>query len=122
MARTVLACIALGAIYGYVRVGEGSFFGFIIAYFVGALAGKVIHKIAGYKLGKKVVASIVAGLLIGMIITPLCGELYSAVATLADAPKDSTGLVTGILYMIGPAVVFVFGVLSPILYGYSRRS
>lgn len=122
MARTVLACIALGSIYGFVRLGGMSFYGFIISYFVGALVGKLIHKIAGYKLGKKVVASIVAGLVIGMVLSPISGELLSAIAVLAAAPKDPASQVTGILWLIGPAIVFTFGVLSPILYGYSRRS
>ncbi len=123
IARTVLACIALGSIYGFVLPGGGlSFFNFIIPYFAGALLGKVVHKIAGYKLGKKVVASIVAGLLIGMILSPISTALYCEIYTMFTAPNYAVGEMTGIVYTIGPAAIFVFGVLSPIIYGYSRRS
>lgn len=130
MARTVLACIALGSIYGFVLPGGMGILGFVITYFVGALCGKVVHKIAGYKLGKKVVVSIVAGLLIGMILSPISAILFSEISVLFAGPKvdasEVTGEVTGeistILFTIGPAAIFIFGVLSPILYGYSRRS
>ena len=123
MIRTVLSCIALGSIYGFVLPGGGpSFFNFLIPYFVGALSGKVVHKIAGYKLGKKVIASIVSGLLIGIILSPISRNLYYEIYILVTAPKYAVGEMTSIVCTIGPAAIFVFGVLSPIIYGYSRRS
>lgn len=121
MIRTVLSCIALGSIYGFVLPSEGlSFFGFIIPYFVGALCGKIIHKIAGYKLGAKVIASITAGLLIGMTLSPISSSVYIEIVALTSAPKEAAREMTGLIYTIGPAIIFVFGVLSPILYGYRR--
>jgi hypothetical protein len=121
--RTVLVCVALGSLYGFVLPGGGpSFFNFVIPYFVGALSGKLVHKIAGYKLGKKVVTSIVSGLLVGMILSPISSNLYYEIYTLVTAPNYAIDEMTGIVCTIGPAAIFVFGVLSPIIYGYSRRS
>lgn len=121
--RTVLVCVALGSLYGFVLPGGGpSFFNFVIPYFVGAVSGKLVHKIAGYKLGKKVVTSIVSGLLVGMILSPISSNLYYEIYTLVTAPNYAIDEMTGIVCTIGPAAIFVFGVLSPIIYGYSRRS
>ncbi len=81
-----------------------------------------MHKIAGYKLGKKVVASIVSGLLIGIILSPISSVIYCEIYTMVTAPSYAIGEMTGIVCTITPAAIFVFGVLSPIIYGYSRRS
>ena len=123
VARTVLSCIALGSVYGFVLPGGGfSIFNFVIPYFVGALCGKVVHKIAGYKLGKKVVASIVSGLVIGILLSPISGNLYGAIFAIFATPSNAVGAMTSVIYTAGPAAIFVFGVLSPIIYCYARRS
>ena len=119
MVRTVLSCVALGSIYRFVLPEGGlSFFGLIIPYFAGALCGKVIHKIAGHKLGAKVIASITAGLVVGMLLSPISSSLYYEVMALTAAPKEAVTEMTSLIYTIGPAIIFIFGVLSPILYGY----
>lgn len=129
VARTALTCIALGIAYGYLMPGGGlGWFGFLVPYFVGALLGKLVHRVAGYKLGKKVVSTIVCGLIVGMILSPLSSQILEMGAMLfnttpnIDGETPAMGAASYLLYTIGPAAIFVFGILSPIVNGYRRVS
>jgi hypothetical protein len=64
--RTFLAAALLtyGFSYAVVYIG-GGFISWMIAYFVGAAAGNLIHKISGFKLGTLIVSIVVAGVIGG---------------------------------------------------------
>lgn len=108
--------------------GGLGWFGFLVPYFVGTLLGKLVHRIAGFKLGKKIVTTIVVGLIVGMLVSPLSSDVFQMVVAMFKATPDSDGdmpgmsTITYLLYSLGPAVIFVFGVLSPIINGYRRAN
>ena len=69
--RTFVASAFAG--YGFAYVSPflgGWFYSWIIVYFLGALIGNVLHKVASYKMGTAIVSIVVGGLIVGSVLNP----------------------------------------------------
>lgn len=130
--RTALACLFVGFMYGLLvpKSGLSMWIGWIAAYFIGTLLGKVVHKIAGYKLGGKVIWTVVTALVVGMLVSPFGSHLITYTAAVLAAPDigvsdqdaDTMSQLSYVFMGLAQAAIFVFGILSPVLLGYRSRN
>lgn len=54
----------------------GGFYGIVIGYFVGVLAGNLLHRVSGFKMGTAIVTTVVVGAIAGMLANPVTFRSY----------------------------------------------
>ncbi|MBX9670091.1 MAG: hypothetical protein K2X93_21000, partial [Candidatus Obscuribacterales bacterium] len=111
--RTALVCLVIGHVYGWVspRDGFGLMLNFVIQFFVGALLGKLIHKVAAHKLGPVIVLTVIIGMAVGMIFSPLGAYLFERTMVIGQLFGSSQGgamdLASHLLLVAGNGAVFI---------------
>lgn len=125
IARTALACLAIGFFYGMLapKGGFSPWMGWIISYFAGAIIGKGVHKVAAYKLARSIVWTIVGALSVGVAVSPLGGHVYLYVSALllsTGGDSDKSAILGHVVFMLGQCAVFGLGILSPIIWGFRK--
>lgn len=76
VARTIVVAAIVGYVAPFLTQFSGGFYGIIITYFVGALAGNLLHRVSGFKLGTAIVTTVLVGAIAGMLANPVTFRSY----------------------------------------------
>lgn len=76
VARTIVVAAIVGYVAPLLTQFSGGFYAIIITYFVGALAGNLLHRVSGFKLGTAIVTTVLVGAIAGMLANPVTFRSY----------------------------------------------
>lgn len=72
------ASLVLGYAWGYVGPNlDFGYIGYFLIFFAAVFAGRLLHKIAGYKIGMRPVAVVLVGMAIGLALGPYQQEIMA---------------------------------------------
>lgn len=76
VARTIVVAALVGYVAPYLTQFSGGFYGIVIGYFVGVLAGNLVHRVSGFKMGTAIVTTVLVGAIAGMFANPATFRSY----------------------------------------------